>query len=356
MRLSLVLVAVVALVLACRGTTESDCAPAAGITPICGFLAPEDLEVIPGGEALLVGGFSLDNENGDLRVLHLADHEIDIVYSPDRAETEDSSESAWGDPSCPGPPEGFAAHGIHLSRNDRGSYTVLVVNHTSREAIEWFELGAEGKSSSAQWRGCVIIDEELWINDIAMLPGGGFVGSHMMPRAIAGTLYDRKPNDQNATGYVVEWQPTSGWEKVPGTEGALPNGIQVSADGSVIYNNHYLANQVVATERATGQRLWAAPVEGAPDNMSITPDGKLLVALHRMSLRSIRDDCMLKKEPFCGLPFALAYIDPKDGRVNQIFESQGPPFGGTTVAVETGDAIYMGAFAGSRVGRIPAPR
>lgn len=354
MRIALLLLAAAAvLTLACQQKAGSDCVEGAGITPICGFLAPEDLEVVPGGDALIVGGFSLDNENGDLRALYLADHSIETIYTP--GVSQPLSREAWGDPACPGPPKGFAAHGIHLSRNDRGSLTLLVVNHTGREAIEWFEVTQDGGRIRAAWQGCVVIDDELWINDIAMLPDGGFVASHMMPREIAATLFDRAPNDQNATGYVVEWQRDGGWKKLEGTEGALPNGIQVSAEGDVVYNNHYLANQVVAYERASGKRLWVAPTSGAPDNTSITPDGKLLVATHHASLRSIRDDCMLQMAPFCGLGFALSHIDPKDGSVKKIFESEGPPFGGATVAVETSGAIYMGAFAGDRVGRIPAP-
>lgn len=345
------------LVLACAGGEADDCAPEAGITPICGFLPPEDLEVVPGGEALIVGGFSLDNENGDIRALSLRDGSIEKIYSPDSQATPPDGAEPWGDPACPGPPEGFAAHGIHLSSNPSGTYTLLVVNHTSREAVEWLEISENDGRFSATWRGCVVIDEELWVNDVAMLPQpeGGFVASHMMPREIAGTLFDRPQNDKVETGYLVEWHLDSGWTKVPGSEGALPNGVQVSADGSVVYNNHYQSEQTVALERATGKRLWTTSVKGAPDNMSITPDGKLLIATHLMSLRSIRDDCMVKNEDICGLPFTLHYLDPADGAATQIFETSGPPFGGSTVAVQTGGSIYMGAFAGNRIARIPVP-
>jgi hypothetical protein len=343
------------LVTACADRQPDDCAPGGGITPICSFLPPEDLEVVPGGKALIVGGFSLDNENGDLRVLQLGDGSIEKLYAPGALQDLVDPAEAWGDPACPGPPEGFAAHGIHLSTHLSGSHTLLVVNHTSREAIEWFEITDDDGVFAAAWRGCAVIDEELWINDIAMLPDGGFVASHMMPREISEALFDRPPNDRVETGSVVEWQLDRGWEKVPGTEGALPNGIQLSADGTIIYSNHYLANQTVAIERKTGKRLWTAPVTGAPDNMSITPDGKLLIATHLITLRSIRDDCMLKNEDYCGLGFTLHYLDPSDGTPSTIFEASGAPFGGSTVAVQTGDSIYMGAFAGNRIGRIHAP-
>lgn len=300
----------------------------------------------------MVGGFSLDNENGDLRVLRLSDGEITVVYPPDTAESPGPG-AGWGDPTCPGPPsEGFAAHGIHLSQGHTGVLTLLVVNHTGREAIEWFELDVDGGDYRAAWRGCVVVDEPYWVNDVAMLPGGGLVASHMMPREIAATLFDRPPNDRVESGFNIEWQPGRGWQKIAGTEGALPNGVQVSADGAVLYSNHYLSNQVVAYRRSNGERLWVASVEGAPDNMSIAPDGRLLVATHLASLRSIRDECMLKPASYCGLPFAVFSIDAETGDAEKIFQSEGPPFGGSTVAVQSGEAIFLGSFAGNRIGRI----
>ncbi len=343
-----------ALATGCRSANEG-CEPAGGITPICGFLAPEDLEVTGAGDAIIVGGFSLDNANGDIRALYLADEAAEIIYAPDRGGDSVPAEARWGDPTCEGPSDSFAAHGIHLSQNEFGTETLLVVNHTGRESIEWFEVSRDTAGRyAAEWKGCVIIDEELWVNDVAMLPEGGFVASHMMPRELASTLFDRKPNDDVETGYLVTWKPGDGWQKIEGTEGALPNGVQVSPDGSVIYNNHYSGDQTIAFDRVRGRRIWTTEVPGAPDNMSITPAGKLLIAAHLATLREIRD-CMNEAGPFCALGFALFYLDPADGGLTPVFESAGPPFGGSTVAVETGGSIYMGAFAGNRIGRIAAP-
>jgi len=326
-----------------------------GITPICGFESPEDIEVTPGGDALIVGGFNLDNANGDIRVLDLGTNRIEVIFDPDAANYPPAPVPGWGDPACPGAPSGFAAHGIHLSANAMGSLTLLVVNHTSREAIEVFEITERGAAMKAAWRGCVIVDPPLWVNDVAMLGDGALVASHMMPRETAHTMFDRPPDDDVETGYLVEWGAATGWTIIPNSEGALPNGVQVSPDGRTIFNNHYLGNQVVAIDRESGERLWTATMTAAPDNMSITADGQLLVAMHRVSLRAIRDECMLRPLPWCGLGFAVAYIDPESGQVTPVIESGGPSFGGTTVAVETGGSIYLGTFAGNRIGRIPAP-
>lgn len=201
---------------------DNDCAPAKGITPICGFQSPEDIDVLPRAGALVVGGlggFTLDDRNGDIRILRLSDLSIEKIFPPDSGGRTETGGVVWGDATCPGPPPGFSAHGIHVSRNAHGSYTLLVVNHTEREAIEWIELREDAGHFGATWRGCVIVDEELWINDVAMLADGGFVATHMMPRSLAATLFERAPDDRKATGYLVEWQPGRGWRKIEGTEG-----------------------------------------------------------------------------------------------------------------------------------------
>ena len=135
-------VAIVALWIGCAAEQEAGCVGNDVITPICGFLPPEDVHALPEGDALVVGGFSIDNEDGDIRVLRLADQDIQVVYTPEAGVV--ASGEPWGDPGCPGPPTaGFAAHGIHLSENAEGTYTLLVVNHTGRESVEWLELRRE---------------------------------------------------------------------------------------------------------------------------------------------------------------------------------------------------------------------
>lgn len=334
---------------------QSDaCEPGNGITPICGFSSPEDIDVLEQDEVLVVGGFNLAARNGDLRSLHLRDGTVRRIFYLEDPKSQRAPTPGWGDPNCPGFPTGFAAHGIHVSNNANGSKALLVVNHSSREAVEWFEIEREGTTYRALWRGCTVLPDGLWINDIARLPDGGFVASHMMSRSKAMTMFDRPMNDGLATGYVLQWSAANGWQRIAGSEGALPNGIAVSADGNTIYNNHYLANQTIAIDRRSGERIWVAQHRGAPDNLSVTPDGRLLVTMHLQSLRDIQV-CLETPAENCGLRFANAYLDPVDGKATPVFEAGGAPFGSSTVAVQVGGYIYMGAFDGQSVGRIAAP-
>ena len=324
---------------------------------ISGFRSPEDLDVLADGRALVASGFSLSGRDADLRVYYPESGRVEIIYTPSERDHATAA-PGWGADDCPGPPPGFAAHGIHASRNADDTFTLLAVNHTGREAIEWFELRERNGRFRALWRGCVPVDAPYWINDVARLPGGGFIASHMMPRDAADTMLARSPNDGIETGYVVEWQAEGGWRKVRGTDGALPNGIQVSDDGAIVYNNHYLGNQVVAVMRSTGRRLWAAAVEGGPDNLSITPRGDLLVVTHLASLAAI-GDCLTRPAETCSLGFTVHRVDAESGAARRIFRGGDTAFGGATTAVEIDGTIFLGAFAGQRIARLrraPHPR
>lgn len=339
-------------------TKQVPCEALGGITPICGFAAPEDIDALPDGSALIVGSLGRwdGTRGGGIQVYYPADGHIDTVYtSGDHSAAAVPAHGAWGDPACPGPPAKFSAHGLHVSSRDDGTYTLLAVNHTERESVEWFQLqrNVAGRLT-ATWRGCVMVDEPLWINDIAMLADGGFVATHMMSRSLAATMLDRPPVDGVKSGWLVIWQRGVGWKKIPGTQGALPNGVQASHDGQIIYVDLYLENAVAAFERHTGRLLWRAAVGGAPDNLSITPSGRLLVSTHPVSLARIRDECLNKSLELCELPFIVYSIEAKSGAVRELHAGAGAPIGGVTVAVESGGQIYLGAYAGNRIGRMPA--
>ena len=51
----------------------------------------------------------------------------------------------------------------------------------------------------------------------------------------------------------------------------------------------------------------------------------------------------------CPLSFAIVAIDPDTLATETIFENTGPPMGAATVAVQRGDELYMGTFAGDRI-------
>ncbi len=253
----------------------------------------------------------------------------------------------WGDESCPGPSGAtFSPHGIDLARRSDGRLRLLVVNHGARESVELFEVSGAGSAIAIEWRGCAIAPEGSLFNDVVGLPDAGFLVTRMMDRdaQVWETLRSALGFD---TGFVYEWQPARGYRVVAGTAGAMPNGIELSADGHEIFLSLYGAGEVRRISRRSGEILARARV-ARPDNLSWGRDGRLLVASH---LGGFADQmaCMELSEGACPMPFEILALDPATLQGETIFANAGAPMGAGTVALDLGDELLIGSFAGDRI-------
>ncbi|MEQ8661537.1 MAG: hypothetical protein RLW62_12015 [Gammaproteobacteria bacterium] len=331
------------------GDAAADCNARDGFTPVCGVQRPEDIEVLPGGALLIseYGGLA-GAHTGRLTLYRPDDGDLRALYPGDGAADGDPD---WGAADCPGAPGAeLDPHGIHHGPSG-GADRVLVVNHRGREAVELFEVMAADTPSATRlvWRGCVPAPAEVWMNDVVGLPGGGFAVSHMVPRGTDGEALFEAERTRGNSGHVLTWMPREGWRKLPGSDGALPNGLEVSDDGDILYVNEYFGDRVYALERASGRRLWSTAVD-APDNASWGADGRLLVASHHADLEAVLA-CDHDPLVMCPLPFSIVAIDPVDGRRVTVVEGGGPgaPMGAATVAVEHAGRLWLGSYVGDRM-------
>jgi len=362
-----------------------DCRDVHEIHPICGFKNPEDLSLLEDGHRLIVSQFAsmTDPEAaGSLAVLDLDTEQFRIVYPPraaagappraaagappraaagapprtaagGEANAKSIAVAGWGDPSCPGPAiEPFDPHGIDLARRADGRLQLLAVNHGGRESIEFFEVLPEADNVHVIWRGCAVAPEGGYFNDVVHLPEGGFLVTHMMDRGspMWGMIRAMMGSE---TGFVYEWQEAGGFQQVPGTAAAFPNGIEVSEDGQEIYLNVYMGGEVRRIARASGETLATAEV-ASPDNLSWAKDGRLLVASHVGSFSEQRP-CMDLESGACPMAFEIWALDPQSLEGKPIFANAGPPMGAATVAIDIGRELVMGSFAGDRVIRVRFP-
>jgi hypothetical protein len=330
-----------------------DCEALNGVTPVCGFQNPEDLEAMPGNRLLIVSEYrgGRGATPGALLSYHIADETVERLFPLDNEGSVSRGDKSWGDPNCPQLlPESFAPHGIHHSV-EMGAERLLVVNHGGRESIEIFEvaLTPDGNEVSLEWRGCVVAPENVWFNDVVGLPHGGLAATHMMSRDSTLEQMLAIEISKADAGYVVEWQPATGWRQVPGTEGALPNGIEVSPNGKTLYVNDYLGGKIYALSRDSGERQWSIDAE-KPDNSSWTADGKLLVAIHQGTNLTTVLECGESDAPFCPIAYEIIEIDPKTGNYEHVAKGSGAPMAAATVAVQIDSTLYLGTYAGKRLG------
>jgi SMP-30/Gluconolactonase/LRE-like region len=327
------------------------CETVANVQGICGFPAPEDIDVFPGGKYLLfspivafdpMGG--MGSEEG--QSLYLFDL-TSLTASPINY-LRDHSDKAWGESSCDtAPGQKFSPHGVHISRRADGSWQVLAVNHV-RESVEMFEV-IEGEGPSLAWRGCVITPPKSNINDLVALPDGGLLVTHMVDRGTMDVMAAMQAT-QN-TGYVWRWRPNKGFDKLPGSDGIVPNGIALSADGKSVFISETGGQRLRKLDYLTGKQLGLVSLGGPVDNLSWAADGSLIIT--RIT-GAMPEECFSKPGP-CLTPFDVVAVDPDTLELTVLHEQRGKPMGQASVAVVVQGHIYIGSFKGDQILRVALP-
>jgi len=349
----------------CGGETASltTCEPADGVDPVCGFVNPEDLALLPGGSWLAVSqmpkGLDATTATGSVVAWRPSDDRRAVLFPPPSGTAVPTREGPnWGDPACEGPPraEDFGAHGIDVVRLDSGETVLAVVRHGERDAIEFFEFDWTADGPRVSWRGCVETPEGVWPNDVALRPNGEMVVSKMMSAgsSATGVLEAARMIFGMDTGYVLSWAPGAGWREVEGTRGSAPNGVAVTPDGGEIFFAEWRSQRLVRVRRSEDGRVEvdAVALSHYPDNLSWTPDGRLLVAGQVGDWAELIA-CAQVEEGNCAAGFQVVRVDPSTLGTEVILDHPGTATGGVSSALVVGDELYVGTFSGDRVARAP---
>jgi hypothetical protein len=335
---------------AARTPPASSCAPAAGLTFICGLQNPEDLVVVPGTRWLVTSGMA---PGAGLTLVDTQAKAVRTLYGPDTA-TARADRARF--PNCPGPldPRQAVLHGLALRPAASGRYTVYATNHGGRESIEVFELsvGSGGAAGvpSVTWIGCVQLPPKLAANSVAAFSDGTLVATVLI---LPGRTFEDAFAGRN-TGIVLQWTPgTPAFVELKGTELVANNGIDTSPDDREFYVASTPTRRVYAFSRAkpgAGPLRFAQLKDFGPDNVRWTADGRLITA-------GLIDD-----EPACGgrpkdeqgircpMGYAVATIDPKTMTATEIARGpRTPSFTGTAMAAVVGNELWLGSFLADRL-------
>lgn len=321
------------------------CAPAGGLSFICGVQNPEDLVQVPNTQWLVASGMAPGSG------LHIVDTRAKTarnLYAPGSPGVR-ADKTTYA--SCPGPldPKQAVLHGLSLRPTPDGRSRVYATNHGGRESVEVFELNVAGAAPTATWIGCVLMPDKLAANSVASFSDGSLVATVLiMPGktfedAFAGRV----------TGAVFLWTPgTAAFRQLPGTELSANNGIETSPDDREFFVASTTTKRIVAFSRSdTSKPLRTAQLkEFGPDNIRWTAGNRLITA------------GMIDDEPGCGGPpkteagircsrgYVAATIDPRTMAVTEIARGPAnPAFTGTAIAMRVGDELWLGSFNADRI-------
>ena len=238
------------------------------------------------------------------------------------------------------------------------------MNHGGRESIEMFELKLSGGASDLVWHGCVVSTQAF--TDVAAEPDGGFIATHptalQPPPSPPGQANEKGKAPQGQanvfngqpSGYVSRWIPGKGEAELPGTRTGYPNGVLVSSDGRYMYFNAWTAKEVHKYDLKEGKETGMIKLDFMPDNISWTSKRTMLAA----GVKGAGGNCPAGSGTPCIQSFGLAEIDPAKMQAKTVFDSEGKAamIPGVSIALQSGNAIYIGAFQGDRIVKIPAKK
>ena len=296
---------------------------------ICNLVSPEDLAVVPGSEWVIASG---NRAGGRIHLVSIADKTATVLFPAANPNERLDTETY---PTCPGPidpneGDAFNAHGLYLEPGQGEVHTLYVVHHGNRESIEVFEIDAR-TTPTMTWIGCAVAPESLGLNGVVALPEGGFAATS--PR----------------TGDVWEWQPGSGWTRIPGSEDTAPNGLEVSADGQWLFIAGWAEEKLTRLSRGqTPVQKEVIDLGFRPDNLRMSLDGSVIFAAGHGNIQTPRSPLEETSN--------IATIDPQTLSVQRIFQHPAiDGFVASTTAIQIGSEMWLGTHRGERIAYFPAP-
>ncbi len=294
---------------------------------ICGQQGPEDL-VAMGADWAVASAYT---GTGGVTVIRLKDRTSLTVYPSSTAKEKHDTKTY---------PECLARRAAHSPRTAstcrraaarRTSSSRWVMARANRSRCS--TSTPRGATPVLTWVGCVIAPMPIGLNSVRSLPDGGFLTTNFLPRgANIQTLFDGVIN-----GELWEWHTKSGWQKVPGSETSGANGVELSDDGKTIYMASWGSRSFIRLSRgAKAPKREEIKLGFQIDNIHWAKDGTLLGAGQ------------------VGQDWRVVKIHPQTLKVDTIYSQDDKPgFGGGTVALEVGDALWVGSYRGDRIAIVP---
>jgi hypothetical protein len=299
---------------------------------VCGQQAPEDLVAL-GPDWVVASAYS---GTGGVALIRVRDRISYTVYPAAGAQNRPDTNTY---PGCSEPPgsDNFLTHGVYVVPGNGPVYKLFVVGHGAREAIEVFDVNTSGAMPVATWIGCVVAPDPIGLNSVRGLADGGFITTNFLPRGGTPATTQRMLGGET-NGELWEWHTASGWQKVPGSEAAGANGVELSDDGKTLYVAAWGSQSFFRLSRgATPPMRDEIPLGFRVDNIHWARDGTLWGVGQ------------------AGQNWKAVKIDPQTLAVREVVDqADTPAFGAGTAVLEVGDTLWVGSYRGNRIAIVPA--
>ncbi len=338
------------------GQAPPPCEPVGNIRFVCGQSGPEDLVTVPRTSWIIASAYGAD---GGLYLIDTKQATSVRLFPGPRA-VDRLDRTTYG--ACPGPLQGedrerFRTHGLYLKAGRRSVHTLYAVHHGGRESVEVFELDTAATPPAITWVGCAVAPDPIGLNAVVALPDGGFAATNFDRRPPPGTRgggFSPELIAGEKNGEVWEWRPKGGWTKVPGSEAAGANGLEISADGKWYYVAQWGNRSFMRLSRGRMPvERQEIPLGFRVDNVRWAPDGTLFVAGQGEPPNAGGG----RATSVAVSSSVIGRVDPKTMTYRQLIDqATSDRINAATVAVQIGSDLWTGSFRGDRVAVYPLPR
>jgi hypothetical protein len=333
------------------------CAPAHGLSFVCGLKKPEDIVRIPQTQWLIASGVA---PGAQLTLVDTAAKTASAFYVGTKEQIRPVKS---GYPRCPGPPDpsGFAPHGLALRPAAlKDTYQLYVVSHLALEGVQVFAVDARSSQPKISWMGCVPFGKGVTGNAVTALRDGTILATIRGEIEVDGP----KASPSGITvGAVASWKPgDAAFHQLPGTQMFGPNGIELSADEKEFYVVSVDAGSVLVfstTKPGKPLRQSRAPLTSL-DNIHWT-DGHLIAAgkmNDEPACGGTRQHVVARGEGIhdCIRGYAVVELFPASMEWRVVaYAEPNPAIDGIATGVPIGNTLWLSSFLNDRVAYRPLP-
>lgn len=332
---------------------SSPCEPVGDLRFLCGLGNAEDLVSLPGTRWIIAGGIGTRRGVEARAGLRLIDGETLEWrhWLPEGPIIAKHDAKAF--PGCATPPDParFMAHGIAVRATGTNHARLYAVNHADRESIEVFDIDSSSAIPVATWVGCLLPEPPVNTNSVAVAPDGTvyatvFIGAG---KSIDDVLAGRP------TGEVIRWLPGEAKATaLPGTSLSGPNGLEISADGELLYVVAFGTKQLHTFDKTGARHAMAQLGNYWPDNVRWDDRGRLLTAgMTNNDAKCAEPTRIEDVDPTspCYKAYVVEAVDPATMKVTPVATAPTTAaFSHVTVALGHGDRMLLGTVGADRMG------